>query len=234
MLDTRHVPPDQIRSFPVLKGLNERQARRLARCARSETVDAGDVLYRQRDPAHHAYFCVEGQFRLFRENSAGNEKIFRIANPGDCITDPVSLSGERRFSLNCAALRSSEVLMIEAAELARVFHQNDDVRTGMLNELSRRVDHLIDHIEMLSMDKAKYRVAAFIFSEYLRNEGRIKFRLSLNKKHIASYLSLQPETLSRCMRWFSDEGMADSTAHEVHVLDIKRLEALALTAQALP
>ncbi|MDT8437987.1 MAG: Crp/Fnr family transcriptional regulator [Wenzhouxiangellaceae bacterium] len=234
MLDSRHVPPAQIRSFKVFEGLTDRQARQLARRARTECVDAGDLLYRQRDVAHHAYFCISGQFRLFRENSAGCEKIFRIVDAGNCISDPVSLSDDRRFSLNCAALRASEVLLIDAAELARVFHQNEAVRTGMLNELSRRVDHLIDHIEMLSMDKAKYRVAAFIFSEYLRNERRIKFRLSLNKKHIASYLSLQPETLSRCIRWFGEQGVTDSTAHEVHVLDVERLETLALNAQALP
>lgn len=232
MLDSRHIPPAQIRSFAVFEGLTDRQARRLAKAARSETVGAGDMLYRQCEAAQHAYFCINGQFRLFRENSVGHEKIFRIANAGDCISDPVSLKEDRHFSLNCAALRPGEVLMIEAAELARVFHQNEQVRSDMLNELSQRVDHLIDHIEMLSMDKAKYRVAAFIFSEYLRNERRIKFRLSLNKKYIASYLSLQPETLSRCIRWFSEQGMADSTAHEIHVLDVKRLESLALNAQA--
>jgi len=64
------------------------------------------------------------------------------------------------------------------------------------------------------------------FGESLKNGRCGVFRLPASKKHIASYLALQPETLSRCLRNLRINGVARSNAREIEILDPVAIERL--------
>jgi CRP-like cAMP-binding protein len=53
-------------------------------------------------------------------------------------------------------------------------------------------------------------------------------RLDVQKKVLASRLSLQPETLSRVLHGLADRGVIAVEGPELRVLDAARLRALAL------
>ena len=228
MLERKLVPHEQIRQFDLFSELPDELIEDIRRNAWTISLKTKEVLFRQNDSARRSYFCLSGQLKLFRLTRAGSEKIFMIAHAGDGICDAFPLKAERFRPLNATAITDSEVLSVDSDVVMDVFHRSQRARTQLVDALIRRVDDLIDHVELLSVDKANFRVASFLLNEYQRNGKKTSFQLNASKKYIASYLSLQPETLSRCLRAFRQDGIASSTNRHIRIHDPARLEQLVL------
>lgn len=228
MLERKLVPQEQIRRFDLFSELPEELIEEVRHNAWTIALKAKEVLFRQNDAVHRSYFCLSGQLKLFRLTRAGSEKIFLIVHSGEGLCDTVSVGSGRCRPLNATAITDSEVLSVDSETITKVFHRSQRARTQLVDSLVRRVDDLIDHVELLSVDKANFRVASFLLNEYHRNGEKCSFRLHSSKKYIASYLSLQPETLSRCLRSFRQKGIATSTNREVRIHDPAGLEKLVL------
>lgn len=232
MLERKLVPHEQVRQFALFSELPEELIEEIRQNAWTISLNAKEVLFRQNDAVNRSYFCLSGQLKLFRLTRSGSEKIFLIAGAGEGLCDTISLGSERCRPLNATAITDSEVLSVNSETVTNVFHRSQRARNQLVDALVRRVDDLIDHVELLSVDKANFRVATFLLNEYHRNGGKGSFRLSSSKKYIASYLSLQPETLSRCLRTFRQDGIASSTNRDIRIHDPRRLEQLVLGIDA--
>ena len=228
MLERKLVPQEQIRQFDLFRELPDELIDEIRHNAWIISLKVNEVLFRQNEAARRNYFCLSGQIKLFRLTRTGTEKIFLIAQSGDGLFDSISLNSERSHPLNATAISDSEALSVDSEVVADVCHRSQRARTQLVESLVRRVDDLIDHVELLSVDKAQFRVASFLFNEYQRNGRRASFRLNASKKYIASYLSLQPETLSRCLRTFRQDGIASSTKKDIRIHDPNRLEQMVL------
>lgn len=228
MLERKLVPHEQIRQFDLFRELPDELIEEIRHNAWTISLKANEVLFRQNDAVQRSYFCLSGQVKLFRHTRAGSEKIFLIARSGDGLCDSISLKSERFHPLNATAISAAEILSVNLEVIADVFHRSQRARNQLVESLVRRVDDLIDHVELLSVDKAHFRVASFLLNEYQRNGERSSFRLNASKKYIASFLSLQPETLSRCLRTFRQDGIASSTNRDIRIHDPERLEQLVL------
>ena len=228
MLERRPLPQQQIRQFDLFRELPDELIDEIRHHAWIVSLQANEILFRQNDAVHRTYFCLSGQIKLFRLTRTGTEKIFLIAEAGDALGNSISLNSERFHPLNATAISDAEALSVDSDVVTDVFHHSQRARTQLVESLVRRVDDLIDHVELLSVDKAQFRVASFLFNEYQRNGRRASFRLNVSKKYIASYLSLQPETLSRCLRAFRLEGIASSSKKDIRIHDPARLEQMVL------
>jgi len=228
MLERRMVSRDDFRRFSVFNDLADELLDELRQNAWTKLITAEEVLFRQNDHVRRSYFCLAGQLKLFRFTRTGSEKIFHLASAGDELCDSLSLRPERSYPLNCTAIVASEVLSVDSEVVSSVFHRSRGARTSLVDSLMKEVDGLIDHIELLSVDKATFRVASFLLNEYRRNGNKRSFHLNSSKKYIASYLSLQPETLSRCLRSFREKGIACSTNRRIDILDPERLAEMVI------
>ena len=54
-----------------------------------------------------------------------------------------------------------------------------------------------------------------------------RFQLTMARTDIANYLRLAPETVSRVLKRFQDEGMLQVERRELELLDRSRLETMA-------
>ncbi len=226
MLERRLVEPQQVRQFRMFRNLDDDLIEQVRQHARITPMRAREPLFRQREPVRRSFFCLSGRIKLFRLTRMGSEKIFAIAGVGDTILDSISFDSRRKYPLNCVAIVASEVLSVEVDFLIDLFNRSQPARNDLVESLITRTDQLIDHVELLSVDKANYRVASFLYDEYSRNGRTPIFRLPSSKKHIARFLSLQPETLSRCLKALRTEGIVKSSARDIEILNPDALEEL--------
>jgi CRP/FNR family transcriptional regulator len=78
---------------------------------------------------------------------------------------------------------------------------------------------------------ADQRMAAFIIGLSRRLAARgfsaNRFQLTMARTDIANYLRLAPETVSRVLKRFQDEGLLSVDRRELEIRDRPRVEALA-------
>lgn len=234
MLERKKVPIEQIRQFGLFQGLTDPILDEIRDNALLKTLSPGEILFRQGEHARRSYFCISGQLKLFRLTHAGSEKIFGIVSSCHDLPESISLGSRRRYPMSCAAIKESEIFSLDPDLIGEIFHRCPEMRTRLLESFETSFDKLVDHAELLSVDKASFRVASFLLNEYKRLGNPSSFSLSSSKKYVAGYLSLQPETLSRCLRHLRQNGIASSINREIEIHDPNGLENIVHCMDSAP
>ena len=103
---------------------------------------------------------------------------------------------------------------------------------GLQQHLFRLLSRDIGRAALLAGDwSADERMAAFLVGLSRRLAARgfspDRFQLTMARTDIANYLRLAPETVSRVLKRFQDEGMIRVERRELELLDRGRIQSLA-------
>lgn len=211
----------------MLAGLPQDIKQQVRARARIIRVPRGSVLFEQGDPARHVYLCRSGQLKLFRLSPSGQEKTIAIIGPGRSFAEATMFMPKRRYPVRCDALRSSELLVVDADHLVGVLRSDPDACFSLLGTLAVRLQEKIGQIDWLSVQNANLRVAQYLLEEFRRLGEPDSFSLELSKKHIAGLLAIQPETFSRSLGEFRKAGILAVEARRIRVLAPERLRRVA-------
>ena len=232
-MNTSH-PPDieDLHRFPILAGLPPEHAEQALAHARVVSIGRGEHLFHQGDPARRIWLCREGQLKLFRLSSDGQEKILAIIQPGRSFAEATMFLPERRYPVHCAALKPSELVAFDADDLVATLRAHPEACFQLLGTLSRRMQEKLNQIESLALQNAHLRVAHYLLDEFRRHDKTDHFRLEASKKHIAGLLAIQPETLSRSLAMLHSSGVIDMDARRITISAPERLEQIARGSDA--
>jgi CRP-like cAMP-binding protein len=154
-------------------------------------VQAGDICRSE-------HFVIKGCFRAFATDKEGNDHNVMFGVEDWWISDMQSYLTGMPATLNIEALEDSEVLYVDKKDLDRIFEEipsfNKFFRILLQNALIAQQQRILSIIS----NTAEERYAMFI-KKYAFIEQRVP------QHHIASYLGVSPETLSRIRRQWQEK-----------------------------
>ncbi|MFP4247016.1 MAG: Crp/Fnr family transcriptional regulator [Halochromatium sp.] len=206
-----------LRQAPLLAPLSDEEIGRLRARAQIRRLKAGQWLFAQDDPAEHFFFVHSGQIRLFRLSAEGEEKIIELIGPGQTFAEALMFMGTGRYPVCAAALSSSELLAIDAADFAAMLRDSPDTCFALLGGLSQRLHALIAEIDNLALHSASVRFARWLLAELPADADELT--LAWPKATLASRLTIKPETWSRITRRLSDQGVMTVSGQQIRVHD---------------
>jgi CRP-like cAMP-binding protein len=87
---------------------------------------------------------------------------------------------------------------------------------------------LVERVEELSLAQAGERLARWLLRQPASGSPeRLEVELSMSKRDIASHLAMTPETLSRLLRKWQEQGWIESRRSSVVIQSADQLSALA-------
>lgn len=209
---------DELRTTPLLGSLSDEQLEQISEKARRRTLEEGEWLFRQGDPASHFYLVLRGQVRLFRLAPNGAEKVIEIVGPGQTFAEALTFLNAPRYPVGAAALEASEVIAIDSHGFANLLRGSVNTCFMVLGALSQRLRALIREIDNLTLYSARSRVARYLLAHCA--EDHRAFVLDVRKGVLASRLSIQPETFSRVFKQLASAKII--SVHGAHVTIIDR------------
>ena len=167
----------------------EEDLNNLVRYFEIKKVSKGDLLYKAGSICRNGYFVVEGCFRNFSTNSEGNEFNTLFSFENWWLGDMNGIQNSLPSKINIEALEDSTLLAISATDynyLLKNSHSfalykhilrtnRSEARTDQINEFHESAE--VRYLNLLS----KYPNITQRVSQF----------------HIASYLGITPESLSR-------------------------------------
>lgn len=164
-----------------------------------------------------------------------------VAGPGGAMRTERLVHGPAWLDASSVWLDSAHVLdavaltPVRVAELARepllaLLDQRPLLGQRLLVSLAREVRRLTVHTHELMYKDAPARLASWLCTRHLpadADSNRSVVRLAERKSDIASQLGMTPETMSRLMRSFSDQGVIEVDGYTVQVLDLQALRRIA-------
>ena len=156
-------------------------------------------LVQEGDLCKSEHFVAKGCFRVFATDKDGNDHNVMFAVEDWWISDMQSYLTGLPATLNIEALEDSEVLYIDKADLDRLFEEvpafNKFFRVLLQNAFVAQQNRILSTIS----NTAEERYATFI-------KKHAQFEQRIPQHHIASYLGVSPETLSRIRRQWLEKN----------------------------
>ena len=188
----------------------------------------GAHLFREGD-AFNAIAAVRGgTVKTYVIDTAGREQVQGFFLPGEVIG--LNAISSNRYPCNAIALDSVTLCRFSFPNIAALAQR----MPGLQQHLFRLLSQDIGKASVLAGNySADERMAAFLIALSRRYVARgfsaSRFRLTMSRTDIANYLRLAPETVSRVLRRFHDEGLIRVERRELELTDRPRIEELAHT-----
>jgi len=214
-----------VAAIGLFSGLGPREQAALAGVAEVRTYSRGQDIFFAGDPAQGFFSVVSGKVRIYQTSLGGKEHILHVFGPGEVFAEVAVFSGSA-YPASAQALEDGDYLFFPRERFRGLIAADPDLAMNMLGLLSIRLRQLVKKLEDLSLREVPARLAAHLLL-LAAESGKQRLSLDLPKGQLAAYLGTIPETLSRVLRRFTDEGVIALAGHSVEILDRARLEALA-------
>lgn len=152
-------------------------------------LSAGDVC-------QNMIFVERGLLRSFSDDRNGSEHIMQFATEGWWISDMSSFFSRESSMYNIEALEESELLLMSKEVMDEVLNEVPPMQRYFLNLMQNHIIALQRRINVVqSMSAEETYLKLMEVNPELINRA--------SQQHIASYLGITPETLSRVRRQVS-------------------------------
>lgn len=224
MLDRQDLP--SWKNHYLFTALTDAERQNVARTSRVVQLDAGEHLFFQGQEATQFFLVLEGQIKLTRLTTDGNEKVIEFLMPGQTFAEAVMFMNREEYPVTATAISPARVQTFQNQAFMEILRNNNDACIRLLSDVCTRLHNRLHEIENLTMKNATYRVVRYFLNEWEAHPNRQqRVSLPIQKQLLASRLSIKPETLSRILSALKDQGIVESHGKEVTIIDVERLKA---------
>lgn len=186
----------------------------------------GEHVFREGDPFEAIAAVRAGTVKTYSIDRDGREHVLGFHLPGEVIGLD-GIAGDR-YPCNAVALDTVALCRFSFPRMSVLAARLPGLQQTLFKLLSRD----IGTASLLSGDwSADERMAAFLVGLSRRLAARgfspRRFQLTMGRTDIANYLRLAPETVSRVLKRFQDEGLLQVDRREVELRELPSLEAIA-------
>lgn len=214
-----------LRRLPLFREMMTPTFDSLMQIAYSQSFPPQLELIRQGEYADFLHVIIEGSVEL-RATWNGRVSVMGIVHPVSTFILAACVYDEP-YLMSARTLERSQIVMIPVADVRVALRRDSDFAMAAMRELAGGYRNFVRHAKNLKLRNSLERLAAYILHESCRLGDTDSVVLSVEKRHLASYLGMTPENLSRSMRTLQDHGVSiDAT--RVTITDRARLKAVAV------
>ena len=139
-----------------LEYLSEQERQRLGQICPPRALQPRELLYREGDPCYSLFILIEGQVKLLKMASGGQERIVYVAGGGDLLGINF-LAQDAAHTTTAICLSRVVVCPVEKSQVVQVSKELPNVALRLVQVLAERVSQLEGQLEVSSAPAA-YRL----------------------------------------------------------------------------
>jgi CRP/FNR family transcriptional regulator len=186
----------------------------------------GERIFREGDAFTAIAAVRAGTVKTSVVDAAGHEQVLGFFLPGEVIG--LNAIAQSHYPCDAVALDTTMLCRFSFPKMALLATR----LPGLQAQLFRLLSQDIGKAALLAGDySADQRLAAFLVSLARRFAARgfsaTRLHLTMSRTDMANYLRLAPETVSRVLRRFQDDGIVQVDRRELEIRDPARLGEIA-------
>ncbi len=192
-------------------------------------LEKGEQLYCAHDPFCSVYAIRSGMLKLYSNQEDGIEVIHGFYFSGDVVGFDGIESGE--YQLNVEAIEPSTLCEIPYEQLQLLSVNIPNLSMHLYRVLGKKMNDSYYQAQLLAIKSAEQRLANFLYYtvDRIRSRGfdEFEFHLPILHREVANYIGLTPETVSRLLTKFHNQGIVTWKKRRVVLHDKDALRTLA-------
>ena len=184
-----------------------------------------DVIFKQSARTSHMMFVLSGLVKVYKEGR--NKKILNLNTlaGGDFISY-FSIFGDSIYRYSAAAIKDSDILMIDYATFVSIIHQNGTLAMALISRICKTGLYLIDRLMSISHKQLPGRIAEVLlyFSEKIYNSE--SFDLPLTRQELAEMAGTTKESFIRTITEFRNDKIIELNGRHVEIISMDIIKVL--------
>ncbi|MBU3014123.1 Crp/Fnr family transcriptional regulator [Poseidonibacter lekithochrous] len=166
-----------------------------------------NILFYEGDESEYLYILTKGIVKLYKTASNDKEIIMKYFHSNELIAEVANFE-EIPYPATAQCFMECEVLRIDFAKLKEIIYDDPKLSFIIQRSLIKKIRNLEKLVSLHVVLDSKERIAKYLceHTEDFFNTKNIM---------VAEILNISPETLSRMLRVFKDDGLIDSKAKTV-------------------
>lgn len=166
-----------------------------------------NIIFYEGDESKYLYILTKGIVKLYKTASNDKEIIMKYFHSNELIAEVANFD-EIPYPATAQCFIESEVLRIDFAKLKEIIYDDPKLSFMIQTSLIKKIRNLEKLVSLHVVLDSKERIAKYLceHTEDFFNTKNIM---------VAEILNISPETLSRMLRVFKDDGLIDSKAKTV-------------------
>lgn len=219
---------------PILKdhlfcNLSPQAVQSLDAISSSATYPKGAILFVEGQESRGAFIICSGRVKLSTGSAQGKSVILRIAEAGEVVGLPGTISG-KQYEATAEALEPIQANFLPRKEFVNFLHQHGDA--------ALRVAEMLCHIYYATYQEVKYlglsgsaaeKLARFILDlagSQTREKGTVRVQLTLTHEEIAEMVGSSRETVTRLFASFKKEQLIEVHGSTLIIKNTPGLQSL--------
>jgi len=177
-------------AFSHLPFLTPADMARIASATSVKMIEEGDHLFREGENHYQVYVVLKGLLRSYVVNHHGDEVTLLFVPEKEKAGSYNTIINDQPSAENLVALEKSVVLAIDTRKARASDPDNPRAMKSQLTVFKKLLNDAIDRLKFYTVYSPEERYQKFC-NDYPKLEQRVK------QKHLASYLGITPQSLSR-------------------------------------
>ena len=204
--------PARLPAFPdgVFAALEPHLRPRLEATRHLHQHRTGHIFCVEGDPAPVVTLIVEGSVKLTRAGERGDPQVIRLLGPGGVFGLRPVLAGDT-FAVTAVALAEGRTCTYPARAVTELLRASPDFAAAVMAHLARELRYSEDMLMVLTRRPVKRRIADILLllhGQPVPGDDWAPFAgIRLKRKEMAQMVGTTPETLSRTLAEFAQQGL---------------------------
>jgi len=208
-------------SRPVLEGFEALSS--------LESYPKGAILFVEGQGAHGVYILSTGRVKLTANSAEGKSLLLRVAEPGEVIGLPGTLSG-KTYVLTAEALEPVEANFISRGPFMQFLREHGEAALRVAEILNEIYHATFQEVRYLGLSgSAAEKLARFLLdvaATRAQNGGQLRATLTLTHEEIAEMIGVARETVTRIFATFKREQLIEVRGSTLVIANKAGLERL--------
>ncbi|SDK40755.1 Crp/Fnr family transcriptional regulator [Lacicoccus qingdaonensis] len=191
-----------VSKVPIFSHLNDDELQEVFSKINHKHLNKGDYLYMAGDQNESLSVLHAGKVRIYRLNPEGREQLVRVLGHADFTGETSLFNEDNTHESYAEVMEDAQVCTINRQDIYDLMQKYPNISIKIIESFAERLNEsesLTTNISLLSSGER--------LQEYIRTHTEKGIlNLNMTKKNLASYLSMQPETLTRNFKKMEDDG----------------------------
>jgi len=176
-----------------------------------KTFKKGEIIFSPDDPEQLSIISA-GAIRIYKLSKTGKEQLIRIVNEGENY-----LFGLSNDSLYGEAIKETKVCILYKSDFNKLINLYPQLSCKLLQLNAYKSLEIEKQLQLLAIDSIEDRLATYFSQLSLPSEVMTEETITIpvSLKELASYLATSPETISRKLRAFQEEGLINRNGKKI-------------------
>ena len=218
---------NSLRSCQLFTGLPPSDLENIADVSVVKSLEKGDYLFHEGDPARGFYVVQRGAVNVHRVSAVGKEQVIHIFRAGESFAE-VALATETGYPADARAIEPTQVLLVQKDGILALLKRQPELALRMLGSMSSHLRVLVGQLEDLTLKDVETRLANWLVKRCPnpQSDQPVRIELAITKRMLAAELGTVSETFSRTLAKFREQKLLTVKGKIITVLSPAKLNAL--------